>query len=78
MPTWQPGSKPPGRWCYTPLPCAKQASHALPRLQCVKLVASEMAEQVCSTAIEIHGGYGYPGRLSGRAHLSRCPRLPDL
>jgi alkylation response protein AidB-like acyl-CoA dehydrogenase len=24
-----------------------------------KLVASEMAERVCSAAIQIHGGYGY-------------------
>jgi len=24
-----------------------------------KLTASEMAEQVCSDAIQIHGGYGY-------------------
>ena len=24
-----------------------------------KLFASEMAEQVCSRAIQIHGGYGY-------------------
>ena len=34
------------------LPCLKQASMA-------KLYASEMAEQVCSDAIQIHGGYGY-------------------
>ena len=33
-------------------PCLKQASMA-------KLFASEMAEQVCSDAIQIHGGYGY-------------------
>jgi alkylation response protein AidB-like acyl-CoA dehydrogenase len=32
--------------------CIKQASMA-------KLFASEMAEQVCSDAIQIHGGYGY-------------------
>ena len=25
----------------------------------VKLFASEMAEQVCTDAIQIHGGYGY-------------------
>jgi alkylation response protein AidB-like acyl-CoA dehydrogenase len=24
-----------------------------------KLFASEMAERVCSTAVQIHGGYGY-------------------
>ena len=34
------------------LPCLKNASMA-------KLFASEMAEQVCSAAIQIHGGYGY-------------------
>lgn len=34
------------------LPCAKEAAIA-------KLFASEMAEKVCSEAIQIHGGYGY-------------------
>ena len=34
------------------LPCLKEAAMA-------KLFASEMAEQVCSDAIQIHGGYGY-------------------
>ncbi len=33
-------------------PCLKQAAMA-------KLFASEMAERVCSEAIQIHGGYGY-------------------
>jgi alkylation response protein AidB-like acyl-CoA dehydrogenase len=33
-------------------PCLTEASMA-------KLVASEMAEEVCSAAIQIHGGYGY-------------------
>jgi alkylation response protein AidB-like acyl-CoA dehydrogenase len=33
-------------------PCLKEAAMA-------KLFASEMAEQVCSEAIQIHGGYGY-------------------
>ena len=33
-------------------PCLKQAAMA-------KLFASEMAEKVCSDAIQIHGGYGY-------------------
>jgi alkylation response protein AidB-like acyl-CoA dehydrogenase len=33
-------------------PCLKEAAMA-------KLTASEMAEQVCSDAIQIHGGYGY-------------------
>ena len=35
-------------------PCIKQASMA-------KLFASEMAEAVCSAAIQVHGGYGYLG-----------------
>jgi alkylation response protein AidB-like acyl-CoA dehydrogenase len=33
-------------------PCLKEAAMA-------KLFASEMAEAVCSAAIQIHGGYGY-------------------
>ncbi|MFM8901055.1 MAG: acyl-CoA dehydrogenase family protein [Burkholderiales bacterium] len=33
-------------------PCLKEAAMA-------KLFATEMAEQVCSAAIQIHGGYGY-------------------
>jgi alkylation response protein AidB-like acyl-CoA dehydrogenase len=34
------------------IPCLSEASQA-------KLFASEMAERVCSDAIQIHGGYGY-------------------
>jgi len=34
------------------LPCVKEAAMA-------KLFASEMAERVCSAAIQVHGGYGY-------------------
>jgi butyryl-CoA dehydrogenase len=34
------------------IPCLKEAAMA-------KLYASEMAEKVCSDAIQIHGGYGY-------------------
>ncbi|WP_166359602.1 acyl-CoA dehydrogenase family protein [Pseudomonas akapageensis] len=34
------------------LPCLSEASQA-------KLFASEMAESVCSKAIQVHGGYGY-------------------
>ncbi|WP_087656560.1 acyl-CoA dehydrogenase [Caballeronia terrestris] len=34
------------------IPCLSEASQA-------KLYASEMAERVCSDAIQIHGGYGY-------------------
>jgi alkylation response protein AidB-like acyl-CoA dehydrogenase len=34
------------------LPCTKEASMA-------KLFAAEMAEKVCSDALQIHGGYGY-------------------
>ncbi|HUN45619.1 MAG TPA: acyl-CoA dehydrogenase family protein [Stellaceae bacterium] len=36
------------------LPCLKEASMA-------KLFATEMAEKVCSNAMQIHGGYGYLG-----------------
>jgi len=34
------------------LPCLKEAAMA-------KLFASEMAEKICTEAIQIHGGYGY-------------------
>jgi len=34
------------------IPCLKEAAMA-------KLFASEMAEKICSDAIQIHGGYGY-------------------
>ena len=34
------------------LPCLKEAAMA-------KLLASEMADRVCSDAIQVHGGYGY-------------------
>src|SRR5258706_12835295 len=37
-------------------PCLKEASMA-------NLFASEMAEKVCSDAIQIHGGYGYVNRF---------------
>ena len=40
------------RLCDAAQPCLKEASMA-------KLFASEMAERVCSDAIQIHGGYGY-------------------
>ncbi|WEJ74739.1 acyl-CoA dehydrogenase family protein [Pseudomonas sp. PSE14] len=40
------------RLCEMGVPCAKEASMA-------KLFASEMAEKVCSDALQIHGGYGY-------------------
>lgn len=40
------------RLCEAGLPCAKEASMA-------KLFASEIAEKVCSDALQIHGGYGY-------------------
>lgn len=36
----------------TGVPCLKEAAMA-------KLFASEMAEKICSDAIQIHGGYGY-------------------
>jgi alkylation response protein AidB-like acyl-CoA dehydrogenase len=40
------------RLCQAGIRCAKEASIA-------KLFASEMAEKVCSDALQIHGGYGY-------------------
>ena len=40
------------RLCQAGIPCAKEASMA-------KLFASEIAEAVCSDALQIHGGYGY-------------------
>lgn len=40
------------RLCEAGIECAKEASIA-------KLYASEIAEQVCSDALQIHGGYGY-------------------
>ncbi|MNH17941.1 Acyl-CoA dehydrogenase [compost metagenome] len=40
------------RLCEAGIPCAKEAAIA-------KLFASEMAEKVCSDALQIHGGYGY-------------------
>ena len=52
-------------------PCLKEAAMA-------KLFASEMAEKVCSAAIQVHGGYGYVNGLPGRAHLPRRACLPDL
>ena len=39
------------------VPCLKEAAMA-------KLFASEMAERVCSEAIQIHGGYGYVADFS--------------
>jgi alkylation response protein AidB-like acyl-CoA dehydrogenase len=40
------------RLCKAGIRCPKEASMA-------KLFASEMAEKVCSDAVQIHGGYGY-------------------
>ena len=34
------------------IPCLSEASQA-------KLFTSELAEEVCSKAIQVHGGYGY-------------------
>jgi butyryl-CoA dehydrogenase len=58
-PTWPRRSTPPGCWsgALRPFkdagkPCLKEASMA-------KMFASEMAEKVCSDAIQILGGYGY-------------------
>ncbi|KSP92499.1 acyl-CoA dehydrogenase [Pseudomonas aeruginosa] len=40
------------RLCQAGIRCSKEAS-------AIKLFASEMAEKVCSDALQIHGGYGY-------------------
>ena len=52
-------------------PCLTEAAMA-------KLYASEMAEEVCSAAIQIHGGYGYVVGLPGGEDLARRSGLPDL
>jgi alkylation response protein AidB-like acyl-CoA dehydrogenase len=51
-------------------PCLKEASMA-------KMFASEVAEKVCSDAIQIHGGAATPTN-PGRAHRPRRARVPDL
>lgn len=43
-------------------PCLREASMA-------KLFASEMAERVCSDALQIHGGYGYTREFDVERHL---------
>jgi butyryl-CoA dehydrogenase len=43
--------------------CLKEASMA-------KLFASEMAEEVCSSAIQIHGGYGYLNAFRSSASIA--------
>jgi alkylation response protein AidB-like acyl-CoA dehydrogenase len=53
------------------VPCLKEAAMA-------KLFASEMAEKVCSDAIQIHGGYGYVKDFPVERYLSRCACLSDL
>lgn len=52
------------------LPCLKEAAMA-------KLFASEMAERVCSDAIQIHGGYGYL-QESGVERLYRDVRVCQI
>jgi len=37
-----------------------------------KLFASEMAERVCSDAIQIHGGYGYVTTSRSSASTATC------
>ena len=48
-----------GSWCCTPRRCAMPALPCLKEASMAKLFASEMAERVCSAAIQVHGGYGY-------------------
>ncbi|WP_366144138.1 acyl-CoA dehydrogenase family protein [Candidatus Accumulibacter sp. ACC012] len=52
-------------------PCLKEASMA-------KMFASEMAEKVCSDAIQILGGYGYVSDFPVERIYPRRARLPDL
>ena len=51
-------------------PCLSEASQA-------KLYASEMAEEVCSHAIQIHGGYGYLTDYSVERHY-RDARITQI
>lgn len=51
-------------------PCLSEASQA-------KLYASEMAEFVCSNAIQIHGGYGYLGDYAVERHY-RDARITQI
>ena len=41
------------------LKCFRCFTNCLTEAAMAKLHASEMAEEVCSAAIQIHGGYGY-------------------
>ena len=43
-----------------------------------KLFASDMAERVCSDAIQTFGGAGYIEDSGGRAPVPRRPCHPDL
>jgi len=52
------------------LPCISEASQA-------KLFASEMAEQVCSKAIQVHGGYGYLADYAVERHY-RDARITQI
>jgi len=51
-------------------PCLSEASQA-------KLYASEMAEEVCSHAIQIHGGYGYLSDYAAERHY-RDARITQI
>ena len=52
-------------------PCLTEASMA-------KMFASEMAERVCSDAIQIHGGYGYVSDFPVERIYRDVRGLPDL
>lgn len=51
-------------------PCLSEAPQA-------KLYASEMAERVCSSAIQVHGGYGYLEGYAVERHY-RDARITQL
>ena len=76
--TWPCRSRRPASSCGAALAARCPASRASRKRRWPKLFATEMAERVCSDAIQVHGGYGYVSDFPGRAHLSRRPRIPDL
>lgn len=51
-------------------PCLSEASQA-------KLYASELAEEICSNAIQIHGGYGYLADYAVERHY-RDARITQI
>ena len=73
-PTWPPRSPRRGRWCCTPPHCAAPERPCLTEASMAKLFASEMAEQVCSDAVQTFGGAGYIAE-SGVERIYRAVRV---